>query len=194
LVNDLLRVVLLAEVHGGLLSVSSAEGLFGRKIVALFREKYPDIQIEGGYIGSGSRKKSRQREKIADKKVNHARGLFKYLSWVPWIRFAGVTGSVSHENACKEDDIDIFLVVQNNRLWLSRLAEQMVLRARGARLSFGDKDRRDRICINYYLSERDLDMRNQTDNFFTALEIVTMRAVFREDFLPEIYSRNKWMG
>ena len=111
MVNDLLKVVLLAEVHGGLLSEEAAVQMFGEKIVASFRKKYPQVPFEGGYIGNGSRSTAAQRMKEAQRKLKYAEKLFSYLSRVSWIRFAGVTGSISYGNALEDDDIDVFLEV-----------------------------------------------------------------------------------
>ena len=187
------RLVALSECRGDILPVETAEKLVGAESVAAFRKKYPTVPCHGGYLGAGSREKAREKRKISKKKLAVAKELLEHIAWIPWIDFAGVTGSVCYGNAKKSDDIDVLLVVQNGRVWLTRLLEGTALRLRGSRRVYGSKDIRDQICVNYYLSSDRLNVKGNDDkDFLRALELVMMVPVLREEHARNIYAANSW--
>ena len=190
----MLRVVLLSEVHDDLVSVSTIESLFGPGSVDDLVSEYGSIEMRRGYLGKGSRKRARKRRDVSVHKMRRAEKLLSYIAWLPWVKFAGVTGSVSYENARSEDDIDILLVVQSKRLWLTRLVEQVIYRVAGVRRSFGAGYVKDKLCINFYVSEEHLDLRDPgRSDFLTALELAMMKPVYNEQYLSNLYSENEWI-
>ncbi len=143
-------------------------------------------------VGVGDLEDTRRRFEISQKKLHLAKKYLNFLRLVPWVKFVGVSGSVSFGSACEEDDIDVFIVAAEDRIWLVRLIEQLVLRLRGVRRRFGSKDVTDKICINYYVSESNLQFRPKS--YFTALEIAMLNPVVHGDFYKVILSQNPWIA
>jgi len=60
--------------------------------------------------------------------------IISYLSWFPFIRFIGISGSVAAENATIEKtgyrkdsvDLDIFIITSSNALWLVFYLERLI--------------------------------------------------------------------
>lgn len=193
LVNDTVKLTLLAAVYDDIVPVNTAESLFGKERV---NEDLHSGRVEnsGGYLGKGSRYIARKKRCFSKVKMEKAKSLLGYLEKIPWVCFAGVTGSVSHGSASAEDDIDVFVVAAHNRLWLTRLAEQILYRLMGVRRRYSDKDVSDRICINYYTSDREIDFSgNETNGFMSALEIAMMKPVVHPEFYEQILYENRWV-
>jgi predicted nucleotidyltransferase len=193
LVNDIVKLTLLAAVHDDVVPVGTAEHLFGKENVDE-AVRSGRVEVEEGFLGKGSRSLARKKRRISEGKMEKARSLLRHLEKIPWVCYAGVTGSVSHGSASAEDDIDVFVVAAHNRLWLTRLAEQVLYRMMGVRRRYGDKNVSDRICINYYTSAGDLDLScNGTSRFMSALEIAMMEPVVHPEFFGRILYENRWI-
>ena len=64
MVNDILRVVLLGEVHEDVVPVKTLERLFGSEGVDEFKARYPEVVFEDGYVGRGSRVEAKRRRTV----------------------------------------------------------------------------------------------------------------------------------
>lgn len=200
--NSLLKLVLLEDIYGCCLSAGVAESLFGHKVVAEFLKKYQEFEVVSGYIISSEDnavsskwiKDCDKRKDFSVRKLEQAIDLLSYLKYIPWVKFAAVSGSVAFMSADENDDIDIFLVTASNRLWLVRGFELILFRVLGVRRKYGDTDVRDSICINYYITEDKLDLKkSRGGDFLTALEIVMMKPVYKKNYWQSFLSGNSWV-
>ncbi len=107
------------------------------------------------------------------------------LGKIPWIKLLAVTGSVASFNAEEQDDLDIFVVTQKGRLWLTRGFVFLVLKLLG---ELGT------ICPNIFVSEDNLAWEDKRRNLYVAHEIAQMYPLINRD---NIYFRfleaNKWI-
>jgi hypothetical protein len=193
LVNELLRLVLLAEIHNDLLDVAVAERLFGRSVLKDFSENYPSIAQDTLFIGEGDRRAVLKKRKISANKFSKAQAAVELLSRIPWLIFAGVTGSVAFGSADVNDDIDIFVVTEDGKLWLTRMMEFFLLSS-GKRRTVGMKDVSDKYCVNAYISRSMVQYtpspRRRRD---VALELLMMKPLIYPFFYAEILSANSWI-
>ncbi|MBI3070029.1 MAG: hypothetical protein HYY87_01855 [Candidatus Levybacteria bacterium] len=65
--------------------------------------------------------KRKQREKVSYEKIKIAKRTLPFFSWIPTVRLIGISGALAMNNADKNDDIDLFVVVRKNSLWTTRL-------------------------------------------------------------------------
>ncbi len=117
----------------------------------------------------------------------------KSLAVIPSVKLVGVSGSLAMENADKQDDIDLFIITDKNRLWLSRLLVLTMLDLMGVRRRF-DMDKgqaRGKVCVNLLLEEDSLTQPVQ--DLYTAHEVLQMKVLRQKG---ETYSRflsnNNW--
>lgn len=194
MVNELLRLVLLAELHEDLVPTPVAERLFGSQTVAEFEETFPDLSVQDGFIGKGDRMRAMKRRAISAEKLDRAHALVNEIAGIPWLLFVGVTGSVAFGNAREDDDIDLFVVTGDRRVWVTRLVEQIRYRSKGVRRTYGMKDVADKICINHYVSEKSLDLRPiPSRRFDVAVELAMMRPLLGGSFYRRIIEENSWV-
>lgn len=132
-------------------------------------------------------------------KQAHTKKLFKEyakqlkrLEKIPWIHLLSITGSLAAANPQEKDDIDIFLVTKENRLWLTRFFVVLYLKIWG--LYRTDETPSGKICPNLLISEKNLTWTKEKQNLFVAAEIVRMQPVInRNNAYERFLSQNNWI-
>jgi len=135
-----------------------------------------------------------RREREAKQKLRRARQIMRLLALCPWIWLVGVSGSVAANNARLSDDIDLFVITAPRRLWLSRLWLVLILELLRCRRRPGDKQFRDKICLNLLLAADHLDYFTQEPDLFLAYELVQLKPLFqRHNSYNQLLSANRWI-
>ena len=138
-----------------------------------------------------------ERFRLINKRLNEEtinrklRILYKYreiLFISDWVRYIGVTGSIAAGSAKESDDIDIFVVVKNDRMWIYRglMLLKMIGKSRKAKKNY----QKDLFCINMIIEERGL---NFEKDIFTFHELMMMRSVFNFGYKDYIFKKNPWI-
>lgn len=146
-----------------------------------------------------------QREGLAKEKIKRAEKVAGILRFIPWIKLIGITGALARKNSSCDDDIDLFFITAQNRLWLSRGLMVLTLRVLG--LYRRPNKITNMICPNMLISEDALKM--EPEDLFTAHEVCLMKPIFARDqtyqkflganswvekFLPHVYRRLTRIG
>ncbi|MGI6484080.1 MAG: hypothetical protein ACOX0R_00440 [Candidatus Dojkabacteria bacterium] len=125
-----------------------------------------------------------------DKKVKIAKENIPFLLIGNLVQFIGISGSVGSGFAKEEDDIDIFVVTRNGSMWLYRALVQIKnIFHRKIRIK-GEKDVKDKLCLNLIAEERGLTFDSDIFNFN---ELMYLIPIYNEKYLNYIYSQNKWL-
>src|SRR5688572_17735446 len=110
-----------------------------------------------GFVSVRGRKKivrlRLQKQKEQKKKWQLGNKAGKILSYIPTIRLIGVTGGLAMNNAAREDDIDLFIVVAGGTLWTTRLIATVLMDLFGLRRKPGDRKIQDKVCLNMFMTE-----------------------------------------
>jgi len=115
----------------------------------------------------------------------------KLLKKIPWIKMIAVTGAVANHNASKDDDIDILIVTEKNRMWLTRGFVFLILKVIG-KYGHGKKDKR-KFCCNLYLDESALKWKKAKRNVYVARELLSMQPVYDRDATYfKFLNQNDW--
>lgn len=101
--------------------------------------------------------KRHERYRLADRKFRKARWLTAWIRRLPWIRLVAVCNSLAWSNAGPDSDIDLFIVCRPGAVWLTRFFTVGWLIVFGLRPA-GAVGGRDRFCLSFFLSEKDLDL------------------------------------
>jgi hypothetical protein len=105
------------------------------------------------------------------------------LKYLPFIKMISITGALALNNAKENDDIDLFIITNKNRLWIARIFVVIVMK-------FGFL-RKDHLCPNYLISEE--NMKISTENMYTAREIINMIPVYSKDDYFKFIKYNSWI-
>jgi len=94
--------------------------------------------------------------KYTDKFLQRARIAGQLLEWVPFMRMAGLNGSIVRGEETEKSDIDFLIIARHGRLYTARFFATIFVHLTGWR-RYGDKIA-GRICLNCYLSDKKLDI------------------------------------
>jgi hypothetical protein len=106
------------------------------------------------------------------------------ISTFPFVRGVAVSGSLSKNFADENSDIDFFIIMAPNRLWLGRTLLHIF-----KKLTFLVK-RQDWFCMNYFIDEAELQIKEK--NIYTATEVATLMPLRGIDSFQRFYTANKW--
>jgi predicted nucleotidyltransferase len=106
-----------------------------------------------------------------------------------FLKFIGVSGSIAARNVKEEDDIDLFIVVSNYTSWIYRLIFYLRMN-RYLRKPY-DVKVKDKLCDNFIIEERALEMENK--DIFTLHELLYLVPTYNKDYYYKILQNNKWI-
>jgi len=158
-------------------------------------EKEGYYSIKGREEIIGLRKK---RERYSQEKIEIAKNIVQIIKVIPWIKLIGITGALAMRNSGQDDDIDLLIITQDNRLWLTRIILVSLLELLGKRRrpNNGNKQKAisNRICLNMWLDESVLSLSKDKQNLFTAHEVVQMKPILNRNYSYEKFiNANEWV-
>ncbi len=151
-----------AEVCERLFDVQADEETVG---AALERMGIPTTD---GFVGADRHAGNRrlERERASDSVIAEAWSHVETLARFPFVRMLALSGASAHRNM-RDDDLDLFAVVEDGKLWATLLAVTVWAKLRGLRRT---------ICLNYIVSDRALALFD-TDPF-TAQQAASLKPVY----------------
>jgi hypothetical protein len=124
----------------------------------------------------------------------------KLLSFVPHIKLVGLSGSLSMMNASLEDDIDLFIITEKNRLFTGRFVAIILAKILGIHRSYNKRYKlnvacySDKVCLNLFFDESDLAVPDFKRNEYVAHEILQMKPIVNKDSVYERFlAANSWV-
>jgi hypothetical protein len=123
--------------------------------------------------------------KLALKKIEVAKIMTKIISCFPFVRSVMLSGSISKLYMKPTSDIDYFIVVQHDRLWISRTLLKLF------RFIFLFNSSRN-FCLNYFISDNKFEIDEK--NFFTANELITLIPLYGFDHYSSLMFNNNWIS
>lgn len=167
-----------------------------------------EIENKGGYWFLKGHERivalRKEREAWQEEKWVMAKKAAGYLSWIPTIQLVGVTGGLAMDNARREDDIDLFLVVSDGTLWVSRFMATLLMDILGLRRRPRETRVVNKICLNMFMTEGGLGVPFAERDCFSAHEVLQMRPLWEQKgthqkFLAanawaRTYLPNAWKG
>ena len=162
------------------------------------------IETDGKYYFLKGRQKivelRKKRERWSREKLKISQRVGKWLKIIPWIKMVGITGNLAMNNADKDDDIDILIVSQKGRVWLTRLVVTILVEFMGIRRKpskrakqspckndeiaaatswpRNDENYRNKICLNMFLDEDHLAVLPKERDLYTAHEVAQMKLLW----------------
>ena len=126
------------------------------------------IPTTDGFVGTDRHAGNRrlERESASDAVIEGAWPHVETLARFPFVRMLALSGASAHRNM-RDDDLDLFAVVEDGKLWATLLAVTVWAKLRGLRRT---------ICLNYIVSDRALALFD-TDPF-TAQQAASLKPVY----------------
>jgi hypothetical protein len=122
-------------------------------------------------------------EKRAKKMLAYARIIGAFIKRVPFVRGVFITGSLSKNVAALSSDIDFMVVTASERLWICKTFLTVFRKV----FLFGKSKF---FCTNFYVTENGFTLSQR--NFYTAIEVVTTKAIWNESAFYQYQRDNYW--
>lgn len=151
-----------------------------------------EVQAELKKLNSPKKNSYRKnKDKIAEKKWQIAIKITKSLKKIPTVLSILVTGNLSMNNSGVDDDIDMLIIAKKNTIWTTRFLTCLVTDLLKVRRRPLDKTYKDKICLNMFLDEDHLKIKDQ--NIYTAHELLQAKPLFdKNNTYQKFISANSW--
>lgn len=134
------------------------------------------------------------RERSSKRKLKIAEKAAFLLSFIPTVKFVGITGALAMNNANDESDIDFIIVTKKGTLWTTRLVSLFLFKLFKFKVRrYADKEEKDKLCLNMWIDESSLKISKQK-NIYTAHELAQIVSlVDKEGTFGRLIEENKWI-
>lgn len=134
-------------------------------------------------------------KRISAKKTLIAKKYANIIGLIPSVKMVAITGSLAMNNASEDSDIDLLIVSKRNTLWTTRAVSYILLWMFGAKTRKpNDRNQKDKLCLNMWMDESDLNWKVEDRNIYTAHEIAQVAPLVNKDNTYENFlSVNKWI-
>ncbi len=111
------------------------------------------------FLNNGEKLIEKRRDffKLSEKKFKVAQKAARILRFVPGVKMAAICNNFYYT---KDSDIDFFIIIEKNRMWLARALATIALHI--FRLRRHGKKIADRICLSFYITEDNLNLESLT--------------------------------
>ncbi len=130
-----------------------------------------------------------QGEKISIRKLRSMQRLAGVLSYLPYLRMIGVTGSLAMKNGERGSDWDMFVVMRSGKIWIGRTILTVFLHVIGKRRH--GKKISNRACLNYFVTEESLEI--ATKDLFSAHEYRFLIPLLSFPLFQIFELKNRWI-
>jgi len=124
----------------------------------------------------------------------------KILSFFPQIKLIGLSGSLAMMNANKNDDVDLFIITAEHRMFTARFIAIIfakifnIHRSYNKNLNFQSGTYKNKVCLNLFFDEGNLLVPEFKRNYYVAHEVLQMRPIFNKDCVYEKFLyQNNWV-
>ncbi len=122
---------------------------------------------------------------LADRHIQKAVVVGRFLYGFPFVRFVGISGSLSKGFSRPKGDYDFFIVTEKNRLWICRTILHFF-----KKMSFL-AGQQHKFCMNYFLDEAHQEIEEK--NLYTAIELSTLLPVSGSQVYRQLMQENNWV-
>jgi len=103
----------------------------------------------------------KQRYHFTNRKLKIAQRAVRLFRLLPTVKFVALSNLIGRHNLRDGSDIDIFIIAQKNRIWITRLFCAGLMKILHQRPTASSK--RDKICLSFYIDADHLDLRGLAD-------------------------------
>ncbi|MDP1710084.1 MAG: hypothetical protein Q8L28_00490 [bacterium] len=135
------------------------------------------------------------RKKTSAKKMKIAKRASKIISRVPTVKMVAVTGSLAMMNAGINSDIDLMIITKRGTLWTSRAFVYLLICLFDIKLRRPNElAQKDKLCLNIWIDESDLNWSKADRNVYTAHEIAQIVPLVNKNNTYERFLyQNRWI-
>jgi len=152
----------------------------------------------GFYFLSGKENNIKERlarYNFADRKFKRAMFVVKIFKFIPWIKMIAIGNLIGARNLRDNSDIDLFIITENKRIWLTRFFCVGIIKLLGLRPQ--ENNCRDKICLSFYISLSALDLEKlciDQDDLYFVYWVAGLTPIYnKENIYEKFVQSNEWI-
>jgi glycosyltransferase involved in cell wall biosynthesis len=122
------------------------------------------------------------REAISDRGIHEVHSHLRTLVSFPFVRMLAFSGATAHRNMSTPEDIDLFMVVEDGKIWAVFLLTMLWAKLLGLRR---------RICLNYVISDAALPIAEH--DAFTAQQVASLKPIYGKSTYDRFIAMNSFV-
>lgn len=137
------------------------------------------------------------RYNFTDRKFKRALLIARLLKFIPWVKLIAVVNLYGAHNLKDDSDIDLFIITEKNRLWISRWFCVGLIKLLRLRPDLAKGIYRDKICLSFFISQAalDLDQVRLEDDICFAYWLAGLTSIYDAGGVyQELIKANRWLG
>ncbi|MDD5031706.1 MAG: hypothetical protein PHR36_01520 [Patescibacteria group bacterium] len=166
---------------------------------APFNERGQIEEKNGFYFLTGREeviKERMARYNYTDKKFKRAVLIAKIFKFIPWVKMIAVGNIIGAHNLKRGGDIDLFIITEARRVWLTRFFCVLATKILGLRPKPGEMQ--DKICLSFFISEEAMDLESLMipggqDTYFIYWLAGLAPIYDRDDIYNKFIEANIWL-
>ncbi len=120
----------------------------------------------------------------------------KIFKVIPWIKMIAISNLMGEHNLRDESDIDLFIITEDKKIWLTRFFCIVISKLLGWRPQVGKT--RDKICLSFFVSQEklnlsDLRINNKIDIYFIYWLAGLVPVYDTDDTYEQFILANNWL-
>ena len=155
------------------------------------------VRVEGFYCFRGREYlilMRKDRNMLIERQMKKVQRIVRLFRLVPYVQMIAVSSSLPLGNVKDTSDIDLLIICRQRTIWVTRLLLVGIVKILGQRPT--PQQKRDKICLSYYITERALDLRQSAigdDDPVMHYHIATLMPVYNPVGMYEKFlAANSW--
>ncbi|MBU4216423.1 MAG: hypothetical protein KJ907_14385 [Actinobacteria bacterium] len=135
----------------------------------------------------------RERGIIAKKKQKKALKIARIFSFIPWIKMIAISNVIGSDNMKEESDIDLFIVTEHKRIWITRFFAVVLVKLLGLRPTLNNV--RDKICLSFFVTTENLNLQKlmMADDVYFYFWLANLLPIYcRDNYYYKLIQANNW--
>jgi glycosyltransferase involved in cell wall biosynthesis len=123
-----------------------------------------------------------ERERLSDDAIAEVQPHLRTVASIPFVRMIAFSGATAHRNMSTAEDIDLFMIVEDGKVWAVFLVALLWAKAKGLRK---------RLCMNYLISDAALPLFDH--DAFTAQQAASIKPIYGKVVYDRFIASNSFV-
>ena len=186
----------LSELHYRLIKYQVSKSSLSKIINSLIKSKL--ISQEANYYFLPQKSSLVRRRKLysllSKPLFDYTESLIPILTRIRSIRAIYLTGSLAMQNTDGHDDIDLMIVAESKKLWITRFLLTIYATLLGLRRTRNSKNIMGKLCLNLYLTPDSFTLPPHLRSLYTAYELIQAVPLYDpKNTHSLLLSSNSWL-
>jgi glycosyltransferase involved in cell wall biosynthesis len=147
------------------------------------RERLFEVKIdESTFKGALASCRYQPCERLSDEAIAEVQPHLRTLASLPFVRMIAFSGATAHRNMSTAEDIDLFIVIEDGKVWAVFLIAMLWAKAKGLRK---------RLCMNYLISDAALPLFDH--DAFTAQQAASLKPIYGKNIYDRFIASNPFV-